>query len=84
MIREQPRDRQGRRVFRPEPAPVRVPTTRILLAGTLLWAVALVLTVGTGGDTPESAVVARTCVMGVVIGLAGLAWARTRRADPSR
>lgn len=59
---------------RPSPPPLQVDTTRVVLIGTALWAVALVVLVLLGDRVDE--VWTWTCVAGVVLPWLGLALMR--------
>ena len=59
---------------RPSPPPLRVDTTRVVLIGTALWAVALVVLLLAGDRVDE--VWTWTCVAGVVLPGLGLALMR--------
>ncbi|WP_205710954.1 DUF2530 domain-containing protein [Isoptericola sp. BMS4] len=65
---------------RPAPPPLRVDLRRVLLAGIVLWAVALVVSVvllTLGRDASQTAV---TCAVGILLGGLGLLWERSHRA----
>ena len=59
---------------RPSPPPLQVDTVRVVLAGTVLWAIALVVLLVLGDDVDR--VWTWTCVAGVVLPGLGLALMR--------
>ncbi|WP_222192416.1 DUF2530 domain-containing protein [Modestobacter italicus] len=59
---------------RPSPPPLQVDTTRVVLAGTALWAIALVVLLFLGDRVDP--VWTWTCVAGVVLPFLGLALMR--------
>ncbi|WP_299956075.1 DUF2530 domain-containing protein [uncultured Modestobacter sp.] len=59
---------------RPSPPPLQVDTTRVVLAGTALWAIALVVLLVLGDRVDP--VWTWTCVAGVVLPFLGLALMR--------
>ena len=61
---------------RPSPPPLQVDTARVVLAGTALWAIALVVLLFLGDDVDR--VWTWTCVAGVVLPFLGLALMRSQ------
>jgi Protein of unknown function (DUF2530) len=66
---------------RPDPPPVRVDMRRVFVVGIVAWLVALVVMgvlwrAGAIGTTPLW-----SCVAGLALGVAGLAWERMRGRD---
>lgn len=62
---------------RPSPPPLQVDTARVVLAGTALWAVALVVLLLLGDRV--DAVWTWTCVAAIVLAVAGLAIMRWQK-----
>ena len=58
---------------RPDPPPVPTNDLRVVVLGTVLWAVALVLTAAFRREW------AGTCLAGFLLGLLGIAYTRRRR-----
>ena len=61
---------------RPSPPPLQVDTVRVVLAGTALWAVALVVLLLVGDDVDR--VWTWTCVAGIALAGVGLAVMRAQ------
>ena len=61
---------------RPDPAPLAVDLTGVFLLGIGGWIIALVVTLlrWNAGDVPITS--AWTCIAGIVLGIAAVAWAR--------
>ena len=69
----------------PDPEPLELDDTRVVLAGTVLWAVALVALVVrdlAGGRTPAWWL--QMCAAGIALGLLGLRFVARRRAAARR
>jgi hypothetical protein len=66
-------------VRKPAPPPLRVDTTRVVLAGTALWAVALVVLLLLGDRVDRTWT--WTCVAGIVLAVLGLGLMRWQQKD---
>ena len=72
----------GEQTVIPKPAPLRVNTPKIILLGTMLWAVALVVTLLVPNlHTGERDWWPYACVAGIVLGLIGWAYVRRGRGN---
>ncbi|MGF0118027.1 DUF2530 domain-containing protein [Promicromonospora sp. Marseille-Q5078] len=66
---------------RPGPPPLRVDLRRVMLGGIAAWTVALVVTFVLYLTASTRAEVVVTCVVGILLGGAGLLWERKHRRE---
>lgn len=67
------------RVTKPAPEPVQVDFVRVMVVGTLVWAVAALVAVVLGATGATGWLPTAVCVTGAALGLVGINWAQRHR-----